>query len=196
MMLAASPWALGWEAIAALATGVLAFFTYALARSSVRLAGETAEEIEAAWQPLIIPLVGEPAQIENGWFRFKVKNEGRGPALDLLFALRHEDRQIGGFHQAPILSPGAEWTPELWLEREPDDLGKLFIEYANIAEKRFTTEVVYLRDFEARGPAGAPVFKVQTVRYRPPAREPKRRLTLPLAAPSIPWWLTGQRWRD
>ena len=183
-------WALDWNALAAIAamlaagaTSVLAYFTWRLARSTTRLAAETASlaretasEIEAGWQPLIIPMLEEPAKVEAGSFTHRVRNEGRGPARNVRFVLRSADAprrpitESERIHRAPAVSSTWYWTARVPVDgRELDQL-QLAIEYEDIAGNRFGMEIIYAADPDpaSRGPGGAASFNVVTFDYLRP----------------------------
>lgn len=91
----ASPWAFGWTAVAALASGVLALVTTALALSTRSLAKATSQDVRSAWRPVLIgaatgqdgtsELIVEPTPIAPGkaTLRLFISNLGSGPALNI-----------------------------------------------------------------------------------------------------------------
>jgi hypothetical protein len=84
----AGPWDFGWTAVAGIATSILAFVTWLLARS-------TSQDVQAAWRPVLVigdhPESGQSALLqretdENGDpctdLRCRVENAGSGPAIN------------------------------------------------------------------------------------------------------------------
>jgi hypothetical protein len=73
-------WALGWEALVAIATFALAFATAVLAALTWRVAKAATADVEAQWRPVLVPLeaygTGNDVIVILG-------NDGRGPALDI-----------------------------------------------------------------------------------------------------------------
>lgn len=78
-----------WAAIAAAtATVILAAFTYWLARETRQLARETAEDLQAAWRPVLVPAerAMELSPTDTPEFvsaSLAITNGGRGPALNI-----------------------------------------------------------------------------------------------------------------
>jgi hypothetical protein len=85
-----SPWEFGWEALVAIGTLTLAFFTWRLARQTGDLARETASEVRSNARPVLIAAagtgarleVGGPVDKEYGTLVIPIRNAGRGPALN------------------------------------------------------------------------------------------------------------------
>jgi hypothetical protein len=85
-----SPWEFGWEALVAIGTLTLAFFTWRLARQTGDLARETANEVRSNARPVLIAAAGTGARLEvggppdkgYGTLVIPVHNAGRGPALN------------------------------------------------------------------------------------------------------------------
>lgn len=91
-LLAESPWAFGWTAVAGLATALLAVVTWWLARSTRELARETEQDVSALWRPILVlaepqrarvticpPGSGRPYYLAVD---LEVRNVGQGPALN------------------------------------------------------------------------------------------------------------------
>jgi len=105
----ASPWAFGWTAVAALATGILALFTAALAFSTRRLAKETGRDVRSAWRPVLIggatgqdgtsELIVQPTPVAPGKASLQlfITNVGSGPALNI----KVTPSSFGNAEQAP-----------------------------------------------------------------------------------------------
>jgi hypothetical protein len=95
------PWGLGWTAIAGIATGILATFTWWLAKSTRDLARETDQDVRASWRPI---LVSGQRQMHVWLSRDDVRysisfnlvftNVGRGPAINAVVAGR-KGRSMG-----------------------------------------------------------------------------------------------------
>jgi hypothetical protein len=93
-----SSWEFGWEALVAIGTLTLAFFTWRLARQTGDLARETANEVRSNARPVLVAAAGTGARLEvggpsdrdYGTLVIPVRNAGRGPALNA-FAYAHHD---------------------------------------------------------------------------------------------------------
>jgi hypothetical protein len=80
-----------WEALVAVGTLVLGAATFGLGWYTRKLARTSADDLQAQWRPIILPVpFGEPTARENvaydeveGVLRVQVHNAGRGPALFL-----------------------------------------------------------------------------------------------------------------
>jgi hypothetical protein len=91
------PWAIGWTAIAGIATATLALFTAWLAWSTRALARETDQDIRAAWRPILMPhgtadlRVREDRSEDIYQVRLSLtlRNTGRGPALNCSLSSRN-----------------------------------------------------------------------------------------------------------
>jgi hypothetical protein len=84
-----SSWAFGWEALVAVGTIGLAFFTAWLAWTTRKLARTTGEDVRAGSRPVVIDVAGgyptarTPEGANFGEVRLLVRNGGRGPALNV-----------------------------------------------------------------------------------------------------------------
>src|SRR5262249_27166958 len=74
-------WALGWTALVAVATGILALVTAGLAWKTPDPASRTRDELVAQSRPALIPAPGDIGYNEDaGTLRVRVRNAGRGLA--------------------------------------------------------------------------------------------------------------------
>jgi hypothetical protein len=87
-------------------------FTAALAWSTRRLAGETGEDIRAAWRPLLIPSIGPTITVFNGEplgdVTLQLDNAGRGPALNVVGTCRSStsvEIKFVGSNATPVAPP-------------------------------------------------------------------------------------------
>jgi hypothetical protein len=84
-----STWEFGWEALVALGTLGLALFTAYLAWTTRRLARTTGEDVRAGSRPVVIDVAGDHPTTRTsvganfGELRVRVRNGGRGPALNI-----------------------------------------------------------------------------------------------------------------
>ena len=89
-----NPWGLGWEALVAIATFVLAMFTWRLAARTRDLAKESEADERAQWRPVLLPVNEDSSRFRWGVpneglyysqrlerLAVPIRNSGRGPAL-------------------------------------------------------------------------------------------------------------------
>lgn len=85
-------WELGWEALVAVGTLALASVTLWLVVTTRRVAAASMADVEAQWQPLLIPgdvvrLDPDPEHRPPQFIQIEVRNAGRGPALHVRASL-------------------------------------------------------------------------------------------------------------
>jgi hypothetical protein len=78
-------WELGWDALVAIGTLLLAGVTFLLVLRTAALAKFSETDIRAQWRPIILPASYDPDGsalfYTNGVLYVGIKNAGRGPAL-------------------------------------------------------------------------------------------------------------------
>jgi hypothetical protein len=149
-------WTFGWEALVAIGTITLAAVTAGLAWSTRTVAQATRDEIGAAWRPVLLPQSAEIMQRSAQSpvsLKIKVKNVGRGPALEVTARLELPDgttRHIGAPGEQPIPEP-LPVEEELELQFSVDDplqlsqLAQLSLSYVDLGDRSHQTRAE-LRD--------------------------------------------------
>jgi hypothetical protein len=105
-MLMASVWDWGgWDAIAGVATVLLAGLTWWLAKSTRELAQETNQDIKSQWRPILVmdgtarviigSAVEESDQTVSADIQLTLSNRGRGPALNCVITARSDASAYG-----------------------------------------------------------------------------------------------------
>jgi hypothetical protein len=168
------PWTFGWDALVAIGTISLATFTYILGRATRRLAVETAEELQAQWRPILVPVedsivmlerdlseierqIAEKVPVEvvegkevataEGMRRrveMKIRNIGRGPALDIKVARMP---WAPGPPVAAVIAADAEWLLKesgFHEERRRD----LSLHYRDLTGLNYVTEIYTFKLFD------------------------------------------------
>ncbi|MFF4227989.1 hypothetical protein [Streptomyces sp. NPDC001820] len=156
----ADPWGMGWEALVALGTLILAAFTAVLARFTFGLASRTRElanvgaaDQRAQWRPVLLPagdrLAYEHFSVDGIWYDttgqvlgISITNAGRGPALHVRVQL--ELAAAGGGISPNNWSLGALAPGEVQLLRfDNTPLGpqgaQLLLDYRDLADRPHTT---------------------------------------------------------
>lgn len=161
-VLAESPWAFGWTAIAGIATALLAGVTWWLAKSTRDLAQETAQDIRSQSRPILLlgaekairaVLVERSGEDESARIEMKIANRGRGPALNCVVHVESSASAYKCDFQdsfRPMLAVDEECDLELW-GSAPQERNKarthafgetIVLTYRDVAENAYETRLV------------------------------------------------------
>jgi len=154
-------WALGWEAIVALGTLALALATVVLAWKTKMLADESVQDRASQSRPVLVPGVADPATppVEvRGSLVLRVRNAGRGPALDVqaLAATRAPQPWDSG-----AVSPDTESVLEFTDVGDFADSLSVTLDYKDLADRQFRSTIVVRRVPDR--PASPPRYRVADV---------------------------------
>jgi len=116
----------GWEEATAIGTIAAAVMTAWLAWSTRKLARETSAQMQAEWQPILMPDVEQATdgairgtRLENRLFWMDVRNVGRGPALTVTATLEDDDGKVlRGRARSNVVAPNVSTTLE-WKDFDP-----------------------------------------------------------------------------
>ena len=141
-----SPWEFGWEALVAIATGVLALFTFVLALTTAFVSRATRDEAQAQTRPILLPVTMGSAEVcirfSGPKITLAIANVGKGPA----FAIR---ARLDPLEIAP-----ETWSHGILHERDTVELSfrdieesrlpryDLLIDYRDLAERDVSSRVV------------------------------------------------------
>ena len=151
---------LDWTAVAALATLVLALFTYRLARSTQALSKSTADEVASQARPMLVPgLAGIPIYqqrdpfgpeqvsilFDPGRLLVSVRNAGPGVALAIRAQLVKEEKwgpDPDLIRPGPTALPAGEQfvldLPGIYVWRKHR---RILLQYTDVAGRRFSSEI-------------------------------------------------------
>jgi hypothetical protein len=145
------PWALGWEALVAVGTLLLAGYTARLAFFTRRSVEAARDEQSATWRPVVIPLAlktGVRDLPEEGLtLDVVIVNKGSGPAFDVTARLSENGQvtspitggQMTGANGHGILQVDEELRARFPLVSEPDQGGDLTIAYLDLGGRPLWT---------------------------------------------------------
>lgn len=149
LLVATSPWDFGWEALVAIATGVLALFTFLLAVTTARVSRATRDEAQAQSRPILLPVTmarGEFCVMFNGpTITLAIKNVGKGPAFAIRARLDPPKREPeawshGILHEGERVELSFREVEEAEFQRY-----ELLLDYQDLAERDVSTRIVVQR---------------------------------------------------
>lgn len=144
------PWEFGWDALVAVGTISLAAVTGVLAFMTWRLARSTAAEARSQARPALIPALGsdEPGTLPSLEHRaasqelhVAIRNAGRGPALFVRVALEPTG---GSPSDGPLaaMAPGDDVRLIFSAEARPLDRWQVLLDYRDLAGRTYSTAIV------------------------------------------------------
>jgi hypothetical protein len=136
-------WALGWEALVAIGTLLLAVATFLLVLRTAALARSSDADIRAQWRPIILPAAydaGDSALFyTDGVLYVGIKNAGRGPAL-YIRAQIEPDGVSPEIWPLGALAAGDKYELEFRIAK-PDSAIQVLFDYRDLAGRTYSTSI-------------------------------------------------------
>lgn len=137
-------WALGWDALVAIGTVLLALVTYLLVRRTGTLARFSETEIRAQWRPIILPAPyshpeDSALNYADGFLYAGIQNAGRGPAL-YIRAQIEPDGVSPEYWPLGALAAGDKYELK-FRTGKPDSAIQLLFAYRDLAGRTDSTSI-------------------------------------------------------
>jgi hypothetical protein len=138
-------WTLGWDALVAIGTLLLAGVTFLLVLRTADMARSSERDIRAQWRPLILPALDLSwnrslgYDKERGYLEVLIQNAGRGPAIHIRAQIEPDGASPENWSLGALAAGDKQWLT--FRVAKPDSATQLLLAYRDLAGRTYSTSI-------------------------------------------------------